>query len=98
MAAVLFVLVLTVTWLRALVWFYRRGIAHRSAQVTNVYPTPPAAAAEVDALDDTAFRVWLGVLPASYDRYVDTGIEDLEILLADQPVRQAGEDSAGPAS
>lgn len=98
MAAVLLVLVLTVAWLRALGWLYRRGIAQRSARVTNVYPKAPAAAADVDALDDTAFRVWLGVLPASYDRYVDTGIEDLEILLADQPVRQAGEDSAGPAS
>jgi hypothetical protein len=98
MAAVLLVLILTLGWLRALAWFYRRGVAQRSVQVTNVYPTTPAAPADVDALDDTAFRVWLGVLPASYDRYVDTGIEDLEILLADQPVRQAGEDSAGPAS
>jgi hypothetical protein len=97
MAAVLLLFVLVIAWARAVARAYHRGIARRSVQVTNVYPTEQPASPNVDALDETAFRVWLGVLPASYDRYVDTGLEDLEIFLADQPVRQAGEDSTGTA-
>jgi hypothetical protein len=72
----------------------------RAARVAEQACAAPSllAGQEPSGLDDAGFRAWVGVPAATYDRYVDTGIEDLEIFLADQPVRRVGEDPAEPAT
>lgn len=105
MSAVLLSLALLLPMVIVLCKLSRRVIARGSARVPRVASAPLSALAaasprptcrEVADLDDAAFRAWLGVLPAIYDRYVDTGVEDLEIFLADHPARHAGEDPAEP--
>jgi hypothetical protein len=95
MTVVVLGLVLAAILLRVLGRLCGRALARRPQAAAGVIPSQPAGP-EVDSLDDAAFRRWLGVLPATYDRYVDTGVEDVEIYLADQPVRRVGEDPAGP--
>jgi hypothetical protein len=97
MTAVVLVLVLVITAATAGVvgWVARRRRdSLASGAVAEVAPTPQRGCRDVESLDDGAFREWLGVLPAVFDRYVDTGVEDLEIFLADQPARHGGEDPA----
>jgi hypothetical protein len=105
MWALLLSLVLLLPMVIVLGLLCRRVIARGSPRVPRVPSVPLSALAalspmptcpEVADLDDTAFRAWLGVLPATYDRYVDTGVEDFEIFLADHPARHAGEDPAEP--
>jgi hypothetical protein len=105
MSAVLLSLVPLLSLAVVLGLLCRRVIARRSARVPRVPSvalsalaalSPMPTCAEVADLDDSAFRAWLGVQPAIYDRYVDTGVEDLEIFLADHPARHAGEDPAEP--
>jgi hypothetical protein len=89
MVAVLVVIAATVAWLRLLCWFYRRGTAHLAAEVTTDVPPDawanlpeprrPAPAAEAD------IAARLGVSQAGYERYVDRGLADLDIFLADHP-------------
>ena len=99
MATVVLCLVDTVALLGALGWLLRRRLARRLlGRVAGVPLSPQPAGPEVAGFDDAGFRAWLGVRPATYDRYVDTGIEDLWIYLADRPARRVGEDPAEPVA
>jgi hypothetical protein len=94
MTAVALLLVLTVATAGVVGLIIRRSSAPAPGRVPDVASTPQQGCPDVDSLDDAAFREWLGVLPAVFDRYIDTGVEDLEIFLADQPARHGGEDPA----
>jgi hypothetical protein len=101
MTAVVLGVALSVALLCVLRQLFRRAGTRTSRKVPTESPStssiavsPVATRPEIASLDDAAFREWLGVLPAIYDRYVDTGLEDLEIFLADHPVRRVGEDPA----
>jgi hypothetical protein len=98
MTAIVLALALTAALLcAAAVTCLRRAARVAERACAETQPLPLAGPA-VAALDDAAFRAWVGVPPATYDRYVDTGIEDLEIFLADQPARRVGEDPAEPST
>jgi hypothetical protein len=99
MATVVLFLVDTLALLGALGWLCRRPLARRfSRRLAGMPLSPPPAGPEVAELDDAGFRRWLGVLPATYDGYVDSGIEVLGIYLADRPAKRVGEDPAEPAA
>jgi hypothetical protein len=98
MTAIVLALALTTALLCvAAVTCLRRAARVAEQACTEAQPRQ-LAGPEVAALDDAGFRAWAGVPPATYDRYVDTGIEDLEIFLADQPARRVGEDPAEPST
>jgi hypothetical protein len=97
MTPVVLALALVAGWVLALVGLCRLR-NRRLGRVTTDRVAPQAAGPEVDALDDAGFCSWLGVPAATYERYVDTGVEDLEIFLADRPARRVGEGPAEPAT
>jgi hypothetical protein len=88
MVAVLVVLAMTALWLRTLHWLYHRGTAHHAGQATKPSAVPDidvAAALPVQPGPQRDVAACLGVSSKAYERYVDRGLEDLDIFLADQP-------------
>lgn len=84
MVAVLVVLAMTALWLRTLRWLYSRPVTPAStpAVVTDI---DAAAALPVQPGPHRDIATALGVSSKAYERYVDRGLEDLDIFLADQP-------------
>jgi hypothetical protein len=98
MTAVLLALALTATMLSVAAVTCLRRAARLTEQACADARPSPLDGEELAGLDDSGFRAWVGVPAATYDRYVDTGIEDLEVFLADQPAHRVGEDPAEPAT
>jgi hypothetical protein len=98
MTAVLLALLLTAMVLSVVAVTCLRRAARVAEQACADARPSLLDALDLAGLDDLDFRAWVGVPAATYDRYIDTGIEDLEIFLADQPARRVGEDPAEPAT
>lgn len=73
---------------RTLHWLYHRGIAHRAGRVSKPGYVPDLDAATALPIQPGPKRdiaACLGVSSKAYERYLDRGLEDLDIFLADQP-------------